>query len=418
MNRLQPRIWSINRSALRWLLALTLLIGCSLTQQGAAQELKQPDLSAYNFVVGTQTIGSAYGFTGEDRLVETATEILKMGSATLKFTLTSDEIKATKPSSLTEVARSNPAVKKVLAMPFSHVLMWAYPIQQPADGLTNPLNGDANYREIYDLTRYLLTTYCDTGKTFYLGNWEGDWHLLNTDPSYSPSPDEIKNMIAWVNLRQKAVDDAKRDTPHLGVQVYHYLEVNRVQDAMAGKPRLANLVLPETDVDFVSYSSYDSLDDIEKKLPAALDYLASHLKPKAGISGQRVWIGEYGFPTDSNTPEQQDEKSRRVMRTAINWGCPFVLYWEFYNNEVSQGKQKGFWLVDDKNVKQPVYFTHQKFLSWAKSFVVAFEQKEGRLPTSGEFKAQAQKWLSQPVDGLEEKRARFRASKPFSPTTR
>ena len=66
-------------------------------------------------------------------------------------------------------------------------------------------------------------------------------------------------MIAWVNNRQKAVDDAKRDTLHREVQVYYYVEVNRVVDAMQGKTRLTNDVLPKTDVDFVSYSSYDSL---------------------------------------------------------------------------------------------------------------------------------------------------------------
>jgi hypothetical protein len=29
--------------------------------------------------------------------------------------------------------------------------------------------------QVYSLTRYLLTTYNNSGRTFFLGNWEGDW---------------------------------------------------------------------------------------------------------------------------------------------------------------------------------------------------------------------------------------------------
>lgn len=374
-----------------WTTLLATLCFCPLIN---AHAQAAPTRQSYNFVVSTQTIGASYGFTKEDRLVETAREILKMGSNTLKFDLPRDKVGDASPASLTDVAQNNPAVKTVLALPFAHVLMWAYPVKSAEEEVASPQNLDANYRELYDLTRYLLMNFRGSGKTFYLGNWEGDWHLLHTNPDYVPTSDEVKNMTAWVNIRQKAVDDAKRDTPHEGVNVFHYLEVNRVQDAIAGKTRLANAVLPQTNVDFVSYSSYDSLSDIEKQLPAALDFLQSRLALKAGISGKRVWIGEYGFPSNGNSPVQQDEKSRRVMSAALKWGCPFVLYWEFYNNEVNDGKQVGFWLVNDKNEKQPIYFTHQKFLAWAREFVTNFQENKGRLPTRDEFSAQAAIWLA------------------------
>ena len=72
-----------------------------------------------------------------------------------------------------------------------------------------------------------------------------------------PTEDDVQRFVAWVYIRQKAVDDAKRETPHKRVDVYYYLEVNRVLEAMQGKARLTNRVLPRTSVDFVSYSSYD-----------------------------------------------------------------------------------------------------------------------------------------------------------------
>jgi len=73
-----------------------------------------------------------------------------------------------------------------------------------------------------------------------------------------------------------------------------------------------------------------------------------------------VFIGEYGFAAQGITPKEQDVRTRQVMRAGLKWGCPFVLYWEMYNNEVGKsGDQTGFWLIDDHNTKQPVYFTHQ-----------------------------------------------------------
>jgi hypothetical protein len=32
-----------------------------------------------------------------------------------------------------------------------------------------------------------------------------------------------------------------------------------------------------------------------------------------------------------------------------------------YNNEVRDGRQRGFWLIDNEGRKQPAYFTLQKY---------------------------------------------------------
>jgi len=196
-------------------------------------------------------------------------------------------------------------------------------------------------------------------------------------------------------VRQKAVDDAKRDTPHHDVQLYHYTEVNLVQKAMKGGKTLTNDVLPKTNVDFVSYSGYDSTNpqDVARVLPEALSYIESKLAPKPGIAGKRVFIGEYGYPGRGISPQRQDEDSRRVMRAALQWGCPFVLYWELYNNEVDARGHKGFWLIDDKGVKQPIYFTHQNFYRWARQYVADFRRKSGRVPNQDEFGKEAVIWL-------------------------
>ncbi len=362
------------------------------------------DMDRFNYVIGTQTFGAAYQFTDESRVVETAQAILDMGSNVLKFQLgkgyhgAKKNVPARTPGvdSLVTLARDEPDHKRVLDMPFAYFILWVYPFDSGwwSDGFAKE-DQDKEYREIYDLVCYLLEAYSGSGKTFFLGHWEGDWHLrsgYDTKTDDSITPEAIQGMIDWYNVRQKAVDDAKRDTPHADVDVFNYCEVNLVRIAIEGRKSVTNDVLPHTNVDYVSYSSYDS----QANLKPALDYIESKLPAKPGITGKRVFIGEYGFPAIAHSPERQDALSREVMRAALDWGCPFVLYWEMYNNEVKDGKQRGFWLIDDKGEKQPLYHTHQRYYEWARGWVSDFKQKEGRLPATEEFSRAAVKYL----DGL------------------
>lgn len=359
-----------------------------------------PAIDTFNYAVGTQTFAALYQFSKEPRLVETAKVILDMGSNTIKFHMATDSAywnAKEEPTigSLMELARDDAAHRQVLDMPFANYIIWAYPFCNVP--FCQPLSDEdktKEYKEMYEFASYLLKTYTGTFKTFYLGHWEGDWYLHeNSDPNaYVPKP-KTQGMIDWLNARQKAIDDAKRRTAHHDVQVYNYAEVNLVTNAIEGKRCMTNDVIPKTNVDFVSYSSYDTQDTPEG-LKAALDYIESKLPAKPGIAGKRVFIGEYGFPKQTVSPEVQDEKSRQVMRTGLDWGCPFVLYWQMYNNEVDKdGKQCGFWMIDDKNVKQPIYYTHQRFYAWARKYVADFTKREGRAPTFDEYRKAAVKWL-------------------------
>jgi hypothetical protein len=349
-------------------------------------------VDAYDYVIGTQSIGAAYQFTPEPRLMETARAIRDIGASVIKFQL-GNTAKNPNVKTLADMAERDPATRAVLDMPFSDYILWAYSNDSKDDPF-NPANLAGDYQQLHALAKDLLTRYRGSGKTFYLGNWEGDWHLLHTDPNYVPSQAEVQRMIDWVNTRQRAVDDAKREVPPQGVNVFYYLEVNRVEDAMAGKIRVTNAVLPRTPVDYVSYSSYDAIHgDIETDLPRALNYIESKLPLKPGVPGKRVFIGEYGFASVSYGPVQQDALSRRVMRAGLDWGCPFVLYWEMYNNEIKDGVQQGYWLIDNHGVRQPLYFTQQRFLEAGRRYVADFLAREGRVPTRDEFQHTAAQWL-------------------------
>ncbi len=257
---------------------------------------------------------------------------------------------------------------------------------------------------MYDLTRYLLERFSGTNKTFLLGHWEGDWVLLGGyDINAEPKPESVSGMIEWLNLRQKAVDDALRDTPHQGVRVFHYTEVNLVHKAITGRTTVCNNVLPHTNVDLVSYSSYDSLDltkgapAMRERLKAAMDYIAAKLpEKKLDWDAPRVFIGEYGFPIRQvKTPEAQEEDSREVVRAGLEWGCPFILYWQMYDNEMEEGGEKtsGFWMIDNHGVVQPVYRLHQACIARGREWRDAFRREHSRPPTHDEYCHAALQWL-------------------------
>lgn len=331
-----------------------------------------------NTILGTQAIGGRYHFTKDEPLLESAKLIAELGSGIMKFSIskqasfgkTKANVAVADPrlKTLTDVAAKDPTHRAVLDMPFTHFLIWTYPFNPIGTaGKFKPEERDLEYREVYDFTAHLLRTYSGTGKKFYLGHWEGDWHLRPHFDPKQPFPEHYGgNFIAWLKVRQQAVDDAKRDSKHHNVEVWHYTEVNLVEPFIKGGQCLTNDILPQVDVDFVSYSCYDSLQrGIRDDLFAALNHIEAKLKPRPSISGKRVFIGEYGFPAARFTPEEQRRKSIEVMMAGIEWGCPFVLYWELYDNEGSTEKPGGFWLIDERNQKQPAWYLHQDYFGWA-----------------------------------------------------
>lgn len=360
----------------------------------------------FNAILGTQAIGGRYHFTTDAPLLESAKLIAELGSGIMKFSIspqaafgkTKANVLERDPSlkTLTDIASGEPAHRAVLDMPFTHFFIWTYPFTtRGSAGTFKPMERDLEYREMYDFACHLLRTYRGSGKSFYLGHWEGDWHLRpHFDPN-KPFPEHYaENFTAWLNVRQQAIDDAKRDTPHERVWLWHYTEVNLVEPFLNGGQCITNDILPQVDVDFVSYSCYDSLQRvIHDDLFAALNHIESNLKPKPGISGKRVFIGEYGFPTRRYSPKAQNKMSIEAMIAGLEWGCPFVLYWELYDNEGTTQNPGGFWLINEKNEKQPIWHTHRRFYEWARGFVAESKRLTGVPPSDQTFRAAALEWL-------------------------
>lgn len=365
-------------------------------------DITDPEIVNYNYSMGTQTIGPSYGFTSEDRLVESAKAILNMGSNILKISLATSSYNITgRPNygSLTELLRDDPSFSKVLDMPFRYYFFWARSHANWADGYSNAERLDDSI-QIADMTKFLLTKYNNSGKQFFVGHWEGDWYLLpNYDTNYIPSDARLNGMIQWYRTRQNAVDEALRVTPHNNVEVFTYCEVNRVVDAMNGLKRVVNKVLPFTNVDYVSYSSYDAQSLSQTEFNNVMNYIEANLPSRPLIKGKRIFIGELGRASNDlgSSKTQHESVNRENIRKGISWGAPFVLYWEMYNNEVPNGIQRGFWLIDDKNEKWPLYTTYQNFYIKAKIWVAGQKKLLNRLPTREEFASWAYQTLANPL---------------------
>jgi hypothetical protein len=393
------------------ILKFGLFFAIVFTSCKTSPERTEKTLREYNFVAGTQTIGagSQYKFTEKPVLIETAERILAMGSNILKISLnpvlqdteTPESFRQASPLTL---ASQEATIKALLDMDFTYNLLWVTTPQVDwTDGMSEK-ELDMEYQSIRELVEYFRTHFRGSGKKFYVGHWEGDWLLLGNFSwtQERVDPERIQGMIDWYNIRQKAVDDAVNAAVS-DVEVFHYLELNRVIPAMRnGADRIVNKVLPYVDVDYVSYSSWEStIEDLAEKgydypelkstLFNALDQIEKNMKVKDRVKGKRVFIGEYGFPeSDGFYPEKQAYCSLNVIKAGIEWGCPFILYWEIYDNE-----GRGFWMIDKDNAERPVYKVHQAFCEEMRAYVRSSVESKRHVPDVVEFRDRAIRVISE-----------------------
>ena len=382
-----------------------------------AGTLSLPQVDSYDVRVGTETFAGLYQFTTNTLLVETAEAMTNMGSDIIKLYLGSNasgqEGVTLGPNitNLLTLVRDEPSYHYVFDMPFRHIIAWTYPLEN-ADSWWqsgyNVTHGAKDYQEMYDLTCYLLTNYNNSGKTFYLGHWEGDGYLDINNWSTNPPPTYIPGMIGWLNNRQKAVDDAKAAMSgvYSNVEVFNYAECNRVRDAMLNNSnnneRVINCVVPYvTNLDYLSYSSYDAQNLSSSDLYTTLNYMQSMLPTNKApvVPGERMWIGEYGWGYEPTS--QQEPQTRSYIQRLMNWNnngecLPFILMWEMYSNYNPDGKTN-YCLINYLDQKVPAWYLHDYFINDAKMLAAQFYEANGRLPTDTEFVSLTSALLNAPL---------------------
>lgn len=404
------------RKAATWLGgagALAMIAATPAFAQSQASCAADPEAAArsYNYILGTQAIGGPYQHGKGNRLIEQAENVRGMGSNLLKISLAQgaapnygSQEAARKAKSTLEYVQGAPAIQQALDMDFTYYQAWVHSFTGAnwRDGV-DMTEARQYYDEMYALTAWLLERYSGTGKVFMLGNWEGDWLLLGRqNREADPSPTAVAGMIAWMKIRQLAIDTARAKVEHNGVGVYHYIEVNLAKKAMAGRSSIALSVLPEANPDLVSYSAYEAIKQspkpdlmsIRQPLEETLAYIEGRLPAKEGLPfKRRVFIGEYGYHADKSKPltvKQQYMKSRFVMQSAVALDLPFALIWQMYNNEYADsGTSKEMSLIDESGQKRALYALHQTYLAEMRAFVAQSCRETGTLPRPEAFRARA-----------------------------
>ena len=98
-----------------------------------------------------------------------------------------------------------------------------------------------------------------------------------------------------------------------------------------------------------------------KRFRAALEYLAAKAPDSPAFGSKNVYIGEFGIPENEHGTTTSQTSTRRTVQEALAWGCPYVVYWQLYDNECERGKSDapgdcpGFWLIKPSGKKSALW---------------------------------------------------------------
>mgnify|MGYP003637349601 CR=1 FL=1 len=371
-----------------------------------AEYNKLISLEDYNFVLGTNSFPTKYQFTKDSKIIEQAKQTRALGSNIFKTTITAKNLKnygfkVGDAKNTLDLIKLIPDYDKVFAMDFKYFFFWVH----TATGIKwkkgiNRKEEKILYNEMFDFTTYLLKKHNNSGKTFMIGNWEGDWLLHGEgNRNKTPSKETVDNMTKWLQIRQRAIADAKNKSKSVNVNVYYYIEVNLALKGLDGGTCISRDILPNVDVDFVSYSSYEASKRKDYKtnkeiLTKALNFIENQLKPKEGLPfKRRVFIGEYGGHAMDHKPQthlRQLDNVKDIMQISLEENLPFALHWQLYNNEYTKdGKSKNMSLINEKGEKRPMYFLHQNYYKQLNEYLKNYKDEHNNYPSHEEFKLEA-----------------------------
>lgn len=321
--------------------------------------------------VGATHVAGKYHLTDKPFLIEGAEKLLELGTRVGKFWFMPDGAHRDyrfnsqwgKYRTLLELAQSD-YFRQVFAMPFSTILLEAH---TPADnGWKDTRKSERFYaaleKEFYEFTSHLYQTYRERKLTFVLQHWEGDWLLRGRGgEKWDPPPENwqqlCRQMQKWLRARQAGVTKARKEFgADAACKVFHASEVNRVLDIQKGIPTLTDKVLPDVELDMVSYSCYDAMKD-GVTLHKTLEQIRTHARPTGAAGKDFVYVGEIGIP-ENEQPKNLESRWDEFLGAALAFGAPYIVHWELYCNELNpklkpapqlpiknQNDVRGFWLV-------------------------------------------------------------------------
>ena len=363
------------------LLIAIIIMSCGIiTQSSCNSEPKKDPVDSrpsISNIVGVSHVSGKYHLTDKDFLNEGADQILALGSRVIKVWLHKGYAGAypfnsqwPTVNSMTELVKT-PYFETMIDNPFTTIVFEAFEFCSVnwKDGISETEKSGIE-SEFYELTKYLLTRYRDTGKTFILQNWEGD-NAIGTNST----PVMIQGMIDWLNARQTGIEKARNETGMHGVFVFGCAEVNKIpcKGNSFSYPLVVDAVIPKTHCDIYSFSAWFSKEPgTEERIVEQLDYLASKAPPSVFFESKNIMIGEFGCPESlaskyGESGEVQMENVKKQLKLALDWGVRYAVYWQLYCNEIKKNtnyikgenapaeKLNGFWLIRPDGSKTPLW---------------------------------------------------------------
>lgn len=258
-----------------------------------------------------------------DRLNWAADKVAEIGSRTIRVTIATRDDYRVNPQGapdLIQIAQS-PAYDKLFRdARFQTYLLTTYTAGDMAGNWADGYTGSeyaAERDEIKRLCEYLLGNPAFANKTFIILNWEGD-NAIYYHANRRSAWDHFTN---WIRARADGVKLARLLYPSSGVKLFSGLEFNTLKNLQTGQPCGApvadparddslqnrcviDFVAPQVEVDYYSYSSWNSLQDkldnpgesLKQRFKTDLDFALSKIKARRPEIAERNFIiGEFGF---------------------------------------------------------------------------------------------------------------------------
>lgn len=312
-----------------------------------------------------------YHFTDKPFLIEGADRILSLGTKLGKFWFALDaapkfySFNSNWPSckNLIDLAKTE-YFEAVWKMPFKTILLTATTPSE--EGWRKPNQPQAFWDKIsqdyYDLAAFFYEKFRDRPVTVVLQNWEGDWMLRGIGKDWNPPPEDwqqrCERMQQWIKAKQDGVNRARREFADKSkCKVALAVEVNRVADAWKGIPTVTRNVLPGVEVDLVSYSAYDGINQGDPvRFWKCIDEIRSYAKTGPLFGPGAVMIGEYGVAeNDTSKAKSVTERCDEMMGVILAKNVIFSSWWELYCNEFKDKKSPPPVPVKDSSVMRGFY---------------------------------------------------------------
>jgi uncharacterized protein (TIGR03437 family) len=329
-----------------------------------------PSSLAHRFGVYNWNIDdSAFPNNGStDRLNWGADKVAEVGSRTIRVALTARDIYELGFPPRTELVEivKHPAYDRLLRDPrFQTIMLTAYSFSDGGDNWSDGYTQAeyvAEQNEIRQLGEYLLSNPAFANKTFLVFNWEGDNAIY-----YHGNKRSVWDYYTnWIKARTEGVKQARQNHPSSSVRLYSGLEFNAVKSPKTGQPCgtpvadpirndplqnrcLIDYVAPQVDVDYYSYSAWQSVNDklgnpaesLKQRFKNDLGFALAKVKElRPGITENNFIVGEFGFER-ARYGECNSGNYINEMFDAFDgegaFQASYVIFWQIADNAPSYG---------------------------------------------------------------------------------